>query len=134
MTKLHEWMNSPANGRIERWIKTPPNAPLGLLLITVLVIITLLACNDSCRGEKYEAKFSRGQFVQSVLTHQIGQVVKVFRFKTRATYDVRLPVVTERTNIHLVDPDGNIEVRGYALVYFDEFELRAVQGEIDHGD
>ena len=89
-----------------------------------LLIYGVLFMATGCE-ELQTPKWQAGDFVESVLTGQQGQILSSYPTDRGPAYYVRFAVETERTNENF-GGDGDIEASPFARVYMREFELRDV--------
>ena len=96
----------------------------------LMIILALLAALGGCSNdsENLKSNFSEGQIVESVLTGQRGQVVRVIYGVKR--YLVRFQVVQGAVydaNGGFLSGADKVQGTPFALVEMKEFELKAVE-------
>jgi hypothetical protein len=74
--------------------------------------------------------YSTGDFVQSLISGQRGQVVRqiCYRGTESCYYDVRFVGLSMTTSTSLLGPDGPISTEPLSLVQMSEFELMPYKG------
>ena len=96
------------------------------ILVTILMSILSVACTV----EKPFCKFQDGEKVRSVISQQIGQVVRADNWTNQlfCTYNVRFANVQYTTNTSLLGADGTIEQSPLMLVkYMRHYELEKME-------
>ena len=77
------------------------------------------------RKDCYQSShFTNGDFVESVLSGQRGQVTRVRCYKSTPRYRVRFEIISAKTNVSLFGSDGPITSNPFSTVWMELYELR----------
>ena len=99
---------------------------IGVIGIVAAVLVPAFLCADAPVDPP---AYALGEFVESTLTGQRGQVVRISKSNYRPGYYVRFSVRSETTDTHVLGTDGDIDQSPFALVWMREFELRPAEEE-----
>ena len=111
-------------------------SPIFIICAIVGLIFWVVSCSvagDNQLKDACEFKFSKGDVVQTVVDGRRGMVVGLYYnsihsdfslLRYEPTYNVRFGGRTDRTNTRTISSDKEIEVRPYATVRMQEFEIQ----------
>ncbi len=99
------------------------NLKTGALLLLVGSMGLLGCCLSGCQ-QKHEVtpKYSTGQMVKSVLSGQVGQVIRVDCWNI-CQYQVRFSSDTSEIPSNFLGSGGDMQKKSFSAVWMREFEL-----------
>lgn len=94
-----------------------------LLLIVAVIGGIFIGTFEQLR----HAKYSKGAYVENKLDGRVGVIIYLDTTVSGLNYIVRFSAFQEKTNTHVIEPDGPILQSPYADVSCKEFELEPAE-------